>query len=97
MINSAEIKSTQYNPLCERWEVKFQSPAGLHTAVSKQLVLATGIGSQKPNIPDIGVRNLYQGISVHSAQYKNGQELKEKGANVSVSTGFIPSSRKTCC
>ncbi|OKP13368.1 hypothetical protein PENSUB_970 [Penicillium subrubescens] len=64
------------------WEIKFQSPAGLHTAVSKQLVLATGIGSQKPNLPDIGYRNLYQGMSLHSAQYKNAQVLKEKGANL---------------
>lgn len=57
-------------------------PGGQRTAVSKHLVLATGIGSQKPNMPQIADRDLYQGISVHSAQYQNAKQLVEKGAKV---------------
>ncbi|OGM45374.1 hypothetical protein ABOM_005627 [Aspergillus bombycis] len=80
MINSAEIQSTQYDPSVGNWEIIFQTPTGLYRTVSKQLLLSTGIGSQIPHIPAIGDQNLYQGISLHSAQYKNARELKEKGA-----------------
>lgn len=82
MINSAEVQSTQYDVLKQRWKVTFQTQTGMHTAVSKQLVLATGIGSQKPKIPNLGDSHLYQGISIHSTQYKNAQQLKESGAKV---------------
>jgi cation diffusion facilitator CzcD-associated flavoprotein CzcO len=83
IINSAKIQSTHYDPSTERWHIKFQTPAGQRSAVSKHLVLATGIGSQKPNIPDIADKDLYQGITIHSAQYQNAKVLAEKGAKVS--------------
>lgn len=83
MVNSAQIQSTHYDTTTERWQVKFQTPAGKYTATAKQLVQATGVGSQKPNMPQVADRQLYQGISVHSAQYKNAQELKNKGVKVS--------------
>ncbi|KAE8391181.1 FAD/NAD(P)-binding domain-containing protein [Aspergillus alliaceus] len=50
------------------------------TANSKHLVLATGIGSQKPYLPTTVDSHLYQGISIHSAQYQNANQLAEKGA-----------------
>lgn len=59
------------------------TPAGALTAVSKQVVQATGVGSQEPNMPSIADRHLYQGISLHSAQYTNAKELWDKGAKVS--------------
>ena len=83
MITSAQIQSTQYNPSTRRWMVKFRSPTGQHTAVSKHLVLATGIGSQKPNIPSIADSHLYQGLNVHSAQYQNARKLAGQGVKVS--------------
>lgn len=82
IINSAKIQSTHYDPSTERWHISFQTPAGPRSAVSKHLVLATGIGSQKPNMPQIADRDLYQGISVHSAQYQNAKVLAENGAKV---------------
>ncbi|KAF7588254.1 hypothetical protein BBP40_005976 [Aspergillus hancockii] len=80
IITSAQIQSTQYDESAKRWTVKFHTPAGQSTATSKHVVLATGIGSQKPNIPSIADRHLYQGVSIHSAQYQNGKQLAEKGA-----------------
>lgn len=68
-------------------------PAGQRTAVSKHLVLATGIGSQKPNMPQIADRGLYQGISVHSAQYQNAKQLVEKGVKVGKHTMKLEMSR----
>jgi cation diffusion facilitator CzcD-associated flavoprotein CzcO len=83
MITSAQIHSTEYDPAAERWTVRFQTPTGQRTAFSKHVVMATGIGSQKMNIPLIADRHLYKGTSIHSAQFKNAEQLKVKGVKVS--------------
>lgn len=70
------------DPSTKRWIVKFQTPAGQRTAISKHVVMATGFGSQKMNIPSIAESHLYKEISIHSGQYKNAEKLKEKGAKV---------------
>lgn len=67
----------------KRWIINFETPAGERTAVAKHLVQATGLGSQVPYRPKIADEHLYKGISIHSTQYKNGKELKDKGAKVS--------------
>ncbi|KAL0261575.1 hypothetical protein SLS55_003005 [Diplodia seriata] len=79
VITSTQIKSTLYDQSSQRWTITFQTPAGQRTAVSKHLVQATGIGSQKPYLPPIADRHLYKGISLHSAQYKSAAKLKEQG------------------
>lgn len=83
MITSAQIQLTQYNLSTKRWIIKFQGSTGECTAVSKHLVLATGIASQKPNIPSIADSHLYQGLSMHSAQYRNPKQLADHGVKVS--------------
>lgn len=83
MINSAKIHSTVYDQSAQQWVVKFQTPTGHHTAVSKHLVQATGIGSQKPYLPPMTDSHLYKGINLHSAQYRNAEQLRVKGAKVS--------------
>lgn len=83
MINSAKILSTRFDGASKQWTVNFSTPAGEHTVVSKHLVQATGIGSQKPHVPAIADEELFGGISIHSSGYKNGKELAEKGVKVS--------------
>lgn len=83
MVTSAQIQSTQYDSLTMDWTIKFKTPAGQCTAVAKHLVLATGIGSQRLNLPRVADNHLYQEISLHSAWYKNAKELANKGARVS--------------
>ena len=96
MVTSAQIQSTQYDPSTERWILKFRTPAGQRTAISKHLVLATGLGSQQMNIPQIADSHLYQGISVHSAQYQNAKQLAKQGAKVSAALfKFNTSKEKT--
>ncbi|CAH0050578.1 unnamed protein product [Clonostachys solani] len=80
VINSAKIKLTVYDQAAKQWTINFETPAGPRTAISKHLVQATGIGSQKLYIPPIAGRNLYRGISVHSVDFKSGNKLKELGA-----------------
>ncbi|PYI07335.1 putative flavo protein [Aspergillus sclerotiicarbonarius CBS 121057] len=79
-ITSAQIQSTHYDLSTQRWKIRFQTPAGQRTAVSRHLVLAKGHGCQKPHTPAIADSHLYQGISVHSAQYRNARQLREQGA-----------------
>ncbi|KAL6360822.1 hypothetical protein LRP88_06530 [Fusarium phalaenopsidis] len=87
VITSAQIKSTIYNQSTQRWTVKFQTPAGLRTAVSKHLVQATGIASQKPYIPSVADEHLYKGINIHSTAYRSANDLSEQGVKSVIMIG----------
>ncbi|RDW70455.1 Monooxygenase [Aspergillus mulundensis] len=78
-IYSAQIQRTEYDESTKRWSITFNTPSGQRRAISKHLVLATGIGSQKPNMPKIADAHLYRGISIHSSAYKNATVLKQQG------------------
>ncbi|KAL4790051.1 monooxygenase [Aspergillus venezuelensis] len=80
VINSAQIQWTEYDEANKKWTITFQTPTGRCKAVSRHLVMATGIGSQKPYIPQIAEPHLYKGISLHSAGYNNATLLKKQGA-----------------
>ncbi|BCS19584.1 uncharacterized protein APUU_20016A [Aspergillus puulaauensis] len=86
-IHSAQVRWTEYDTVASQWNITIQTPAGKHRAVSKHLVMATGIGSQKPYIPSIEDPGLYRGVSIHSAEYKNAEALKERGARSVVIVG----------
>jgi cation diffusion facilitator CzcD-associated flavoprotein CzcO len=62
-----------------RWKVEFQTPEGAYTVLAKHLVQATGIGSQIPYTPAIPERKAYNGIAIHSSQYRNMAILKDRG------------------
>lgn len=83
VVYSAKVRLTTYDQKARTWSIKFETPLGQRTATAKHLVLATGIGSQKPYLPPIPGRDLYKGISVHSVAFKSGYELKNQGAQVS--------------
>ncbi|RSL82867.1 hypothetical protein CEP51_004883 [Fusarium floridanum] len=78
-IASAKIQSTVYNQSTRRWTIKFQTPSGQRVAVSKHLVQATGVRSQKPYLPLVPDECLYKGINIHSVDFRNGDELKKQG------------------
>lgn len=80
VVTSAEIMQTTQMP-DKRWRIEFRTPAGLYTALAKHLVQATGIASQKPYNPPMTDKELYKGTSIHSAQFKNGGQLKSQGVN----------------
>ena len=82
LITSAKIQTTQYDKSTQKWMVEIETPAGSRTILSKHLVIATGFGTQKPHIPSIPGKDNYEGISVHSAQFKSGIKLKQKGVKV---------------
>lgn len=81
IINSAEVIETmQFRKPDRRWRIRVKTPAGVCEVVAKHLVQATGIASQKPNLPSLPDEQLYKGISVHSTGFKNGSELIKQGA-----------------
>lgn len=92
VVNSAKITQTTQLP-DKRWCVEFCTPTGAYTVIAKHLVQATGIASQKPYSPSIADKDLYRGINIHSAQFKNGEQLREQGVDTvlivgSANTGF---------
>ncbi|KAK8040052.1 hypothetical protein PG993_008463 [Apiospora rasikravindrae] len=79
MITSARITDTRYNKRTKRWTVTVQTPDRQTTVICRHLIQATGFGSQKPYMPPMQCPDLYKGISMHSAGYKNAKELVDKG------------------
>lgn len=79
---SAKVGMTTYDPVAKNWTVTFQAPGGQVTATCRHLVQATGIGSQKPRVPTLVQREPYEGRSMHSVDFKSGQDLKAKGVKV---------------
>lgn len=80
MINSAFIRSATFDELQKRWTIGIETPGGKRTVLSKHLVQATGFGSQIPYTPSIANRDLFQGVSLHSADYTNAaKDIKDKG------------------
>ncbi|KXJ91814.1 monooxygenase [Microdochium bolleyi] len=93
IMTSAKITKTVYNKTSKEWTVTFMTPGGEKQAVAKHLVLATGVGSQKPYMPVIADRDLYKGLSFHASEFRNGEQLKEQGVKRvlvigSANTGF---------
>lgn len=88
MINSACIRSAKFDELQKRWTIELEIPDGKRTVLSKHLVQATGIGSQIPYTPSIADRDLFQGLSLHSADYTNAiKDIKDKGLKSVVVVG----------
>ncbi|KAI4758567.1 hypothetical protein E4T52_09246 [Aureobasidium sp. EXF-3400] len=78
VINSVEITKTVLNE-DGRWKVEFRTPDGAYTVLARHLVQATGIGSQIPYTPAIPEQKVYNGVAMHSSQYKNANKLKDQG------------------
>ncbi|KAL8393977.1 hypothetical protein RB595_003663 [Gaeumannomyces hyphopodioides] len=71
VITSATVRSARYSLTSKRWTVRIETPTGSRTAVARHLVQATGVGSQQPYMPQLADRQVYKGISIHSAEYRN--------------------------
>jgi thioredoxin reductase len=78
IISSVEITKTTLEAN-GRWRVEFRTPEGAYTVLAKHLVQATGIGSQIPYTPAIPEQEVYNGIAIHSSQYRNADILKIQG------------------
>lgn len=87
VLDSTTIQSTSFDTHQKIWSVVV-NPSG-KTIMCKHLVICTGIASSAPYVPDIPGRELYQGISIHSSDFKNGKELAARGVKVCLSIGNL--------
>lgn len=87
---STTIKSTKWDEQEWRWILELETPFGSKTVRAKQLVQATGIGSQVPNQPDLPGAEKFKGVVMHSARFKNGKELVDMGAKVRMQNCLRP-------
>ncbi|KAF2445316.1 FAD/NAD(P)-binding domain-containing protein [Karstenula rhodostoma CBS 690.94] len=80
VITSATIHTTVFNVTEKLWTVNIGIAGGkkAKTTRSKHIVQATGLGSGKPHLPSMKDEDLYKGLRLHSADYGNTQQLKER-------------------
>lgn len=82
ILNSSTVEASSFDQPRGIWSVRIRTPYGVKTVVAKHLVQSTGIGCQKPYIPNIPGKESYRGISIHSEKYKNPKQLIDQGAKV---------------
>lgn len=87
LLNSSHLVGSSFDQARGIWTFRVHTPHGLKTIKSKHLAQCTGIGGTQPFIPDIPGE--YEGINIHSAEYKNPQVLAEKGVKVRMHSGFM--------
>lgn len=87
VITSSHIQHTEYDMVSNRWTVLFKSMSVGRKVICKQLVLATGVGSQQPYVPRIEQSEQYQGLSFHSSSFTNAKGLKS--LEISVSSNIV--------
>lgn len=80
VLHSATVQSTSFDSIRKVWSVTV-GPSE-KTIACKHLVLCTGIASSAPYVPDIPGKELYQGISIHSNDFRSGKCIAAKGIKV---------------
>ncbi|KAK0383797.1 hypothetical protein NLU13_9708 [Sarocladium strictum] len=86
VLTSAKLVSTIWDKRSKTWKTTFETPAGLRTIKAKHFVQATGVGSQKPYVPQIPDGG-YQGKSMHSQSFRNGKALAAEGVKSVIVVG----------
>lgn len=80
LLNSSTVEASCFNESKGTWHFKVQTPWGQKTVVAKHLVQATGSVASTPYLPSIPGQ--YDGVSIHSAEYKNPKVLSQEGVKV---------------
>lgn len=83
VLGSSTVEASSFSKATGTWTLKLRTPSGSKIVKAKHVVQSTGTTGSKAYIPDLPGRNLYKGVSIHSAQYMNPKTLK--GAKVSMS------------
>lgn len=83
---STVIESSVFNTTEKKWTMKIRrvDSTVTKTIVCKHFVQATGLGSGKPYLPSIQDKHLYNGVSIHSTEYRNAQVLADRGVKVNL-------------
>jgi cation diffusion facilitator CzcD-associated flavoprotein CzcO len=82
----SEFESGAYDDKAERWSVVLRRADGSKRAMHpRHVVMATGV-SGIPSLPDIPTLKKFTGTLIHSSQYTDGEEWRDKKALV-IGTG----------
>ncbi|TDZ15099.1 putative indole-3-pyruvate monooxygenase YUCCA10 [Colletotrichum orbiculare MAFF 240422] len=87
ILHAAHVTSTKYDKEGGKWVATVAEENRERVITSRCVVLATGAGFSGANVPDIPGRELFKGISIHSTQFKNAEELVQTGAKSVVIVG----------
>ncbi|KUI59726.1 putative indole-3-pyruvate monooxygenase YUCCA11 [Cytospora mali] len=87
ILNSSTVEASSFSQSKCIWNARIRTPHGIKTVVARNLVQSTGIGSQKAFIPDIPGKESFKGINIHSAIYKNPEQLSLQGAKSVIVVG----------
>ncbi|KAF9878859.1 flavin-containing monooxygenase [Colletotrichum karsti] len=82
VLHQSSVAATSYDTGSHSWAVTINDGISnsTRTVTCKCLVVATGAGFSGVNVPDIPGRELFQGPSIHSTEFKNGGLLMKGGA-----------------
>ncbi len=90
---NTEVESATWDDATETWTVDVRGPAGPETMRANAIISAVG-QLNRPKLPEIAGRDLFEGPSFHSARWNHDVDLRGKRVGV-IGTGasamqFIP-------
>lgn len=97
IVTLANITDTRYDTKRKEWTIVFTTPHGERRTVAKHLVMVTGVGSQKPRLPNIVDRKVYKRLLIHTSEFRNGRQLREQGIKIRLSTTTTTTPRWNRC
>ncbi|KAH8194447.1 hypothetical protein TruAng_011391 [Truncatella angustata] len=71
------VTKVEYNEDSRTYHVEAQTPSGLQVFTPRHVVLATGLFSEKPIIPEFSGRELFQGQLYHSKAHRSASHIPD--------------------
>ena len=74
---NTEVTGVKYKQSERTYLVEAQTPDGPHTFSARHVVLATGVFSEEPNLPEFPGQESFRGQLLHSSQHKSARLVHE--------------------
>ncbi|KAI0414711.1 flavin-binding monooxygenase [Xylaria grammica] len=74
-----EVTKAVYDPECRRYRVEAQREGVKHIFSTKHVVLATGVFSEEPIIPEIASPDVSNGLVYHSGSHQSANQVSDLG------------------
>ncbi|KAF4629510.1 hypothetical protein G7Y89_g8635 [Cudoniella acicularis] len=87
VLHRTTVKATAYDNESGSWALQLLCDKAEKTVSCKHLVLATGVGFQGPYMPELLGVGQYEGVNIHSTNYKSASLLAEQGVQSALVIG----------
>lgn len=77
ILSNASVTNIEFDEAAKRYNVQVCGPKGNLTLLPRHVVLATGVFSEQPIIPDIPGREDFKGEMYHSGKHKSARQVPE--------------------